>query len=74
VEYTREEIEQVLARNGFICETVEPIVYDTWWAGLIDLVGGFSLGLYRRLAQWKRTMALQKPAESTGFRIVARKR
>lgn len=73
IEYTQAEIEQELAQNGFICESAEPIVYDTPWAGMIDLVGGFSLRLYRRLARWKREMALKKPAESSGFRIVARK-
>ena len=72
IEYTRGEIEKELARNGFTCEVVEPIVYDTWLGGLIDLAGGFSLRLYRRLARWKRDAALRKPSESSGFRIVAR--
>lgn len=72
IEYTRDEIEKELACNGFTCEVVESIVYDTWLGGLIDLTGGFSLKLYRRLAQWKRDMALQRPSESSGFRIVAR--
>jgi SAM-dependent methyltransferase len=73
VEYTREEIVELLAQTGFECEDTEPVVLDTWLAGLIDLLGGLSLGLYRRLAEWKRQTALRKPEESTGFRIVARK-
>jgi hypothetical protein len=49
-----------------------PVVYDTPWAGMIDAVGGLSLGLYARLSRWKREVALARPIESTGFRVVAR--
>jgi len=49
-----------------------PVVYDTPWAGVIDAVGGVSLGLYARLSRWKRDVALSRPRESTGFRVVAR--
>jgi hypothetical protein len=49
-----------------------PVVYDTPWAGIIDAVGGLSLGLYTRLSRWKRAVALRRPDESTGFRVVAR--
>jgi hypothetical protein len=52
---------------------MEPTVYDTPWAGLIDLAGGISLGLFRRLARWKRAKALERPCDATGFRIIARK-
>ncbi|MBI3104399.1 MAG: hypothetical protein HYY95_02230, partial [Candidatus Rokubacteria bacterium] len=53
---------------------VMPVVLDTPWAGLIDAAGGLSLSLYDRLSRWKREGAVQCPAESTGFRVVARKR
>ena len=33
-----------------------------------------SLPLYERLSRWKREAALRRPDESTGFRVVARKR
>lgn len=74
VEYTREEIVELLSRSGFECQGVEPVVADTWLAGLIDLVGGFAPGLYRLLVQWKRQKALRSPDQSTGFRIIAQKR
>lgn len=74
-EYTLPELWSELMAAGFQNEGQgAPIVYDTPWAGLIDVVGGCSLGLYRSLSQWKRTAALRHPEESTGFRIVARKR
>jgi len=74
VEYTREEFVAELRAGGFILDApLEPVVYDTPWAGLIDAVGGLSLGLYARLASWKRRRALADPGESTGFRALARR-
>jgi len=74
VEYTMDEFLAELRAGGFVPDgPVLPIVYDTPWAGLIDAVGGLSLGLYGRLSEWKRQAALRTPAESTGFRVIARK-
>ncbi len=74
VEYTCEEFLAELRAGGFEPDgPVEPVVYDTPWAGVIDAVGGLSLGLYARLSRWKREVALREPGESTGFRVVARK-
>jgi len=74
VEYTREEFLAELRAGGFqVAGPVLPVVYDTPWAGLIDALGGLSLGLYARLSRWKREAALRDPGESTGFRVVARK-
>lgn len=73
VEYTLPDLRAELTRNGFTVESIEPVVYDTPWAGFIDLAGGLSLPLYRRLAQWKRNAALRHPEESSGFRVVARR-
>ncbi len=72
-EYTRRDVEEMLAHNGFAPQEITPTVYDTPLAGWIDMLGGLSLGLYGRLAQWKRDAALHYPAEATGFRIVAQK-
>lgn len=73
VEYTREEFLAELRAGGFVPHgPVSPVVYDTPWAGLIDLVGGLSLGLYARLNRWKREAGLRRPEESIGFRVVAR--
>jgi len=71
IEYTLEEIKAELARNGFTCESARPIVYDTPWDWAINVIGGISLKWYRKLQEWKRDVALRKPEESTGFRIVA---
>jgi SAM-dependent methyltransferase len=74
VEYTREEFLAELRAGGFVPGgPVMPVVYDTPWAGLIDVLGGLSLPLYAWLSRWKRAAALRHPEESTGFRVVARR-
>ncbi|PIQ85370.1 MAG: hypothetical protein COV74_09225 [Candidatus Omnitrophica bacterium CG11_big_fil_rev_8_21_14_0_20_45_26] len=70
-EYQQDEIKEVLERHGFRVFMCDPTVYDTPWVGLIDVVGGISLRLYEKFAQWKRNQALKQPEEATGFRIVA---
>lgn len=73
IEYTKAEFLAELCAGGFEpAGPVGPEVYDTPWAGLIDAVGGVSLRLYARLSRWKRAVALARPEESTGFRVVAR--
>jgi len=72
IEYTRVEFTEELHAGGFtVSGGLRPVVYDTPWAGAIDALGGLSLGLYRRLASWKRHVALRCPDESTGFEAVA---
>jgi SAM-dependent methyltransferase len=74
VEYTREEFLAELQAGGFVPDgPLMPTVYDTPWAGFIDMVGGLSLTLYGRLSRWKREVALRHPEESTGFRLIARR-
>jgi SAM-dependent methyltransferase len=73
VEYTAEEFLAELRAGGFVADLVMPVVYDTPWAGVIDAVGGLSLGAYARLSRWKRDAAVRHPAESTGFQAVARR-
>ena len=73
IEYTRDGLYALLRQSGFRVDREEPIVVDTPAALWFDLLGAFSLSLYARLAARKRRRALRRPAESTGFRIVAHK-
>ena len=67
IEYTLEELEAELAKNGFRIVHLHPTVYDTPLIGAIDLVGGLSLGLYRRLTEARRRLARRYPEENAGF-------
>lgn len=67
IEYTLEELEEELGRNNFQILRLHPTVYDTPLTGFIDLVGGFSLTLYRRLTEVRRRLARKYPEENAGF-------
>ena len=72
IEYTLEELEEELGRNGFQILRVHPTVYDTPLTGLIDIVGGFSLTLYRKLTEMRRRLARKYPEENAGFFAVCK--
>ena len=73
VEYAWDELAEELCAGGFEPKgDPMPIVYDTPWAGLIDLTGGLWLGVYRRLAEWKTAAACRHP-EETIWRVVCQR-
>jgi SAM-dependent methyltransferase len=67
IEYTLEELTAELEKNGFRIVRLHPTVYDTPLIGAIDLVGGLSLALYRRLTEFRRRLARRYPEENAGF-------
>ncbi|HET6365582.1 MAG TPA: class I SAM-dependent methyltransferase [Pseudomonadales bacterium] len=69
-EYTLAELESELGRNGFRIAALQPTVYDTPLIGAVDLVGGLSLPLYRRLTELRRRLARRYPEENAGFYAV----
>lgn len=72
-EYTRLQAIKLLKSLGFNILETSTITCDTPLAPLIDLAGGLSLSLYRKLILWKKQLVLKHPEETTGFRIVAKK-
>mgnify|MGYP001591751967 CR=1 FL=1 len=68
--YTYAEMVKEMNQAGFTVLHVEPTVYDTPWAGLIDLIGQVCWPLYHVLMQWKRRRVMANWSESTGFRLV----
>lgn len=72
-EYTKKEITEKLKKHQFRILKISPVVYDTPFSGIIDVVGGFSLSLYKKLSLWKLNYAQKHPEESIGFRIIAQK-
>src|SRR5262249_55070217 len=74
IEYSEAEFLEELRAGGFTPDgPVMPVVFDTAWAGVIDVAGGRSWPACRRLPGWKRQVALRQPAERIGFRGVARR-
>ena len=75
IEYlTRLEVAEELYCGGFwLATTMAPIVYDSPWAGLLDLAGACCPHFYRAQARWKRRRAIADPGNSTGFAVIAHK-
>ncbi len=72
-EYSENEIKKQLIQHEFKILEVKPVVFDTPAAPFFDLIGGFSIALYEKIAAWKIKKAYELPSESTGFEIVAKK-
>lgn len=72
IEYSEAEIRNLLTKLGFKIVSLKPVVLDTPFQGLIDLIGGFSLSLYQRLTIWKKRRVVNNLRESTGFRIICK--
>ena len=71
-EYTWPEIVDLIESAGLQLQWgPKPIVLDTPLTGWIDLAGGISLRLYRRLTEWRARLLARHPENTTGFRCVA---
>jgi len=73
IEFTEESIRQLLENHKFKVIELALTAYDTPWAGLIDLIGGFSLGLYKKLLERKWELVKLYPKETISFFIVVSK-
>ncbi len=71
IEFTELEIRAVLRIAKFKITSVQPVTLDTPWVGFIDLVGGLSLRLYKKLSYWRREQALKHPNNSIGLEIMS---
>lgn len=72
-EYPKKEIIDLLKKNGFKITFFDTITYDTPFKGLIDLSGGISISVYKKLRNWREEKVKKFPSETTGYRIVAQK-
>lgn len=73
IEYNKQEIYQELGKAGFSVKKIMPVIYDSPWVGFIDLTGGISLKIYKKLTLERIKKVKKLPKETTGFRIIAQK-
>lgn len=73
IEYTPEELEGELTACGFKMGPRHSIVYDTPFAGFLDVLGACSISVYCKIQRWKIQRAMRYPLESTGWWLVAEK-
>lgn len=72
-EYPKKEILTKLEKNRFKIISTQTVTFDTPLKGIIDLVGGVSLKLYKSLRRWREYMVKKHPEDTTGYKIVAQK-
>ena len=71
IEFTKKELFGLISKRFDILDW-NVISYDTPLSGIIDLIGGISLSLYKRLVLWKIKMVKLRPNETSGFRVIAK--
>lgn len=71
LEFSKSEIVELLKKHGFTNIKVNTTAVDTPLSGLIDLVGGLSLTIYKQLMKWKISRGKTRPENSVGFLITA---
>ena len=73
VEYSEARERKIFKAVGLKIISLKPIVYDTPFIGIFDMIGGLSLKMYAKIGLWKKKRVENNIKESTGFRIVAKK-
>ena len=73
LEFSQHQITNLLKQHRFSITDLQTTALDTPLSGLIDLIGGMSLTLYRRLMLWKVDQGQKYPQNSVGFLIIATK-
>lgn len=71
LEFSKSEIVTLLKSHKFRAIRVRTTAIDTPLAGIIDLIGGISLSLYKRLMDWKIKQGKLYPQNTVGFHISA---
>lgn len=72
VEFSQKSIKKLLQKHHFKILEFGYGKYDTPLRGVIDIIGGFSIRLYRKISKWRQKKALLEPREASGFEIVAK--
>ncbi|MDO8487473.1 MAG: class I SAM-dependent methyltransferase [Candidatus Curtissbacteria bacterium] len=73
IEFREGAINNLLNKEGFEIIKFGYGKYDIPARGLVDIIGGFSLYLYRIIDNLRASKAQENPKEASGFEIVAKK-
>ena len=71
IEYDQASLTEELSASGWRMLETSPVVVDTPLAGIMDVIGGFSLTIYGIWQRWKAERCMEIPQETTGWRILA---
>lgn len=71
IEYDQTSLTEELSNSGWKILEINPIVLDTPLAGIMDVIGAFSIYIYKVWQKWKRERCVKTPEETTGWRVLA---
>lgn len=71
IEFSEKSIKNILKKHGFEIIRFGYSPLDTPLRGIFDIVGGFSLSLYKKTVLWRQKKSTKNPKEAGGFEIVA---
>ena len=73
IEFSEFEIRKLLQKHKFKIIHFGYGKYDTPLRGAIDILGGFSLDLYKKISDYRQKLTDKNPKEASGFEIIAPK-
>lgn len=71
IEFTKNSIKSLLEANSFKVIKLNTVALDMPFVGVIDMLGGISLTLYKVLSQIRRSFVLKYPNQTVSFEIIA---
>ncbi|MEK7581002.1 MAG: methyltransferase domain-containing protein [Patescibacteria group bacterium] len=73
IEFSEAEIKKLLTKHSFHIIQFNYAPYDTPFRGFYDIIGVFSLSLYKKIHEWRAIKSQKNGKEASGFEIVAAK-
>lgn len=70
-EYSEKQIRQLLNKLKFKIIEFNFGKFDTPMRGIFDVIGAFSIPIYKKISNWRQRKAIEKPTEASGFEIIA---
>ncbi len=71
IEFSEKEIVDLLAKQKFKIIKLAYGKSDTPYRGIYDIIGAFSITLYKKISNWREQKAQRAHSEASGFEIIA---
>ncbi len=71
IEFGKRDIEVLLEKHGFNIQKFSYAPVDTPFRGLYDIVGAFSISIYKIISTRRSNESLKRPKDASGFEILA---
>lgn len=73
IEFSEVRIRRLLAKHGFTIIKFNYGTYDIPFRGIVDIVGGFSISLYKNISNYRKILGQKYPKEASGFEIIVQR-